>query len=90
MAKEKYTVSAQTKDISASTTIMPEKKYGAWFCVNTGTAVAKVMGYPLQPSEGLDFLNAVPAGSSWDTPIQIEINTGAVVRITRLQVREAK
>ena len=90
MAEKKYTVSAQTKDITLSTTIMPEKKYGAWFCVNTGTAVAKVMGYPLQPSEGLDFLNAVPAGSSWDTPIQIEISTGAVVRITRLQCRPVK
>ena len=90
MAEKKYTVSAQTKDYSASATIMPEKKYGAWFCVNTGTALAKVMGYPLQPNEGLNFLDAVPAGSSWDTPIQIEISAGAVVRITRLQCKEVK
>lgn len=90
MADKIYTVSAQTKDISASTTIMPEKKYGAWFCVNTGTAAAKVMGYELQPQEGLNFLDAVPAGSSWDTPITIEINAGAVIRITRLQCREVK
>ena len=87
MKEQKYTVSAQTKDISASTTIMPEKKYGAWFCVNQGTAAAKVMGYVLQPTEGLNFLDSVPAGSSWDTPIQIEITTGAVVRITRLQFK---
>ena len=78
-------VSATTQDWSISTTLMPERKYGAWFCVNQGTAVAKVMGYDLQPGEGLNFLNAVPAGSSWDTPIQIVITPGAVVRITRLQ-----
>lgn len=90
MADKNYTVSAQTKDISASTTIMPEKKYGAWFCVNQGTNTAKVMGYVLQPTEGLNFLDAVPAGSSWDTPIPIEISAGAVVRITRLQCREEK
>ena len=78
-------VSANTQDIESSTTLMPERKYGAWFCVNQGTAVAKVMGYELQPGEGLDFLNAVPAGSSWETPIQIVINAGASVRITRLQ-----
>lgn len=90
MADKIYTVSAQTKEISASTTIMPEKKYGAWMCVNTGTGVAKVMGYELQPSEGLDFLSAVPAGSSWDTPIQIELAAGAKIRITRLQFKEVK
>ena len=90
MTDKRYTVIAQTKEISTSTTIMPEKKYGAWMCVNTGTGVAKVMGYELQPSEGLDFLSAVPAGSSWDTPIQIELAAGAKIRITRLQCREAK
>ena len=78
-------VSATTLDISNSTTLMPERKYGAWFCINTGTAAAKVMGYDILPGEGLNFLNAVSAGSSWDTPIQIIINPGAVVRITRLQ-----
>lgn len=90
MEDKKYSVSAQTKEISTSTTIMPEKKYGAWMCVNTGTGVAKVMGYELQPSEGLNFLTAVPAGSSWDTPIQIELAAGAKIRITRLQVKEVK
>lgn len=83
--EKKYRVSATTLDITSSTTLSPERKYGAWFCVNIGTAAASVMGYELQPSEGLDFLNAVPAGSTWDTPIQIFINAGAKVRFTRLQ-----
>lgn len=90
MAKKKYIVSAQTKDYSASTTVMPERNYGAWMCVNTGTGVAKVMGYELQPSEGLNFLDAVPAGVAWDSPITIELAAGAVVRLTRLQFKETE
>ena len=84
---EKYTISASTQDVAVSTTIMPEKKYGGWMCVNTGTAAATVMGYTLQPGEGLDFLTAVPAGSSWATPIKIIINAGAVIRLTRMQCK---
>ena len=86
----KYKVSARTLDISASTTIMPENNFGAWLAVNTGTAAASVLGFPLQPGEGLDMTTAVPAGSVWDSPIPIIINTGAVVRITRLQYKEIK
>ena len=86
----KYTVSATAQDIKESTTLMPEKKYGGWMCVNTGTAIANVLGYDLQPGEGLDFMDAVPAGSSWATPIKIIINAGATVRITRLQYKEAQ
>ena len=78
-------VSGTTIDVKSSTTLMPERKYGAWMCVNIGTTNATVMGYDIAPGEGLSFLNAVPAGSTWDTPIQIIINPGAVVRITRLQ-----
>lgn len=87
---ERFKISATTIDVAKSITLMPEDKYGAWMCVNTGTADAVVMGYPLQPGEGLDFLNAVPAGGKWDSPIQIIINAGAVVRITRLQCRIIK
>ena len=78
-------VSGTTIDVKSSTSLMPERKYGAWMCVNIGTGSAKVMGYDLNPGEGLNFLNAVPAGSTWDTPIPIIINPGAIVRITRLQ-----
>lgn len=81
----RYRVLATNIDITQNTTIRPEKKYGAWMCVNQGTGVANVMGYDLQPGEGLNFLDSVPAGSSWETPIQVILNPGASVRITRLQ-----
>lgn len=80
-------VSARTESFSDSTTIMPQDGYGAWMCVNIGTAAAKVMGFELQPGEGLDFTKAVPAGCKWDSPIQIEITPGAIVRVMRLQYK---
>lgn len=80
-------VSARTESFSDSTTIMQQDGYGAWMCVNIGTAAAKVLGYTLQPGEGLDFTKAVPAGIKWDTPISIEITPGAIVRVTRLQYK---
>lgn len=80
-------VNARAEDFSASTTIMPQNEYGAWMCVNVGTAAAKVMGFELQPGEGLDLTKAVPAGCKWDSPIQIEITPGAVVRVMRLQYK---
>ena len=87
MAKEITRVSARTESFSASTTIRPQTGYGAWMCVNVGTAAATVMGFPLQPGEGLDLTSAVPAGARWDTDIQIDITPGAVIRIMRLQYK---
>lgn len=87
---KKYKVSATTQDITENTTLRPEEKYGAWMCVNIGTAIANVMGYELMPGEGLDFLKAVPFDGYWDTPIQIILNAGAKVRITRLQTVPVK
>ena len=89
MAKEKLftKVSARTESFSASTTIMPQDNYGGWMCVNIGTAAATVLGYSLQPGEGFDMTKAVPAGVKWDTPIQIEITPGAIVRVMRLQFK---
>lgn len=66
---------------------MPENDYGGWFAVNQGTSAANVLGYTLQPGEGLDMRDAVPAGSTWDKPIKIIINPGSVVRLTRLQYK---
>lgn len=85
-----YKVSVRTIDITANTKIMPENVFGGWMAVNTGTATASVMGYTLNPGEGLNFLEAVPAGSVWDTPIEVRVNTGAVVRFTRLQCKPIK
>lgn len=86
----KYKISADSQDVTQSTTLKPERRYGGWMAVNQGNTVASVMGYELQPGEGLNFLDAVPAGSEWDTAIQIIINGVGKVRITRLQALEIK
>lgn len=83
----RYKINTQTLDIEKNTTLIPEEKYGGWMAVNTGTAVAEVMGYPLQPGEGLNFLDALQPGDVWDTPIKIIPGAGGKVRITRLQAR---
>ena len=83
-------VTAQTLKITENTTLRPEARYGAWMAVNQGTSVATVMGYELQPGEGLNFFDAVPAGASWDTAIQIMPGAGGLVVITRLQYKEEK
>ena len=69
---------------------MPEKRFGGWLAVNQGTAAAKVIGYEIQPGEGLDMRDSVPVGSTYGSPITIEIQPGSVVRITRLQALSIK
>ena len=62
-----------------------DKKYGSWLAVNIGTAVAYVYGIPLQPGEGLsskDICNLNP-GDTWEEPIDIEVTTGAAIRLLR-------
>lgn len=88
--KNKYKVSAQTQIITDNTTVMPEQRYSGWMAANQGTATAIVMNYTLQPGEGLSFLDAVPVGCSWDTPIQIICEPGSKVVLTRLQYTESK
>lgn len=87
---ERYNITERTVNITESTTLMPEKQYGGWVAINQGTAAAKVLGYELQPGEGLDMRDSVPVGSVYGSPIKIEINPGAVVRITRLQATPVK
>lgn len=86
----RYRVSERTVNITVSTTLVQEDKYGGWMAVNVGTGVANVLGYDLQPGEGLNFFDAVPVGSIWDSPIQIIVPVGGKVRITRLQYKELK
>ncbi len=86
----KYKVSEVSQDITSSTTLVPEKKYGGWFAVNQGVSAAKIIGYDVQPGEGIDMRKAVPAGSMWGSPIQIIVGAGGLVRITRLQYMEMK
>ena len=85
---ERFNIVERTVNITESTTLMPEKKYGGWLAVNQGTAAAKVLGYELQPGEGIDMRDNVPAGSTYGSPIVIEIQPGAIIRITRLQALE--
>lgn len=87
---EKFNIVERTVNITESTTLMPEKKYGGWFAANQGTAAAKVIGYEIQPGEGLDMRDSVPVGCTYGSPITIEIQPGAVVRITRLQALPIK
>ena len=83
---KKYKISAETRQITTNTTLLPENKYGGWMAVNQGATTAKVFGYELQPGEGIDFRDCVPVDAYWDTPIQIIPGTGGLVVITRLQV----
>lgn len=84
---KRYRVSAVTTDVSKDTTFNPEDKYGGWFAINQGAVDAYVMGYKLQPGEGLDMRDACPVGCIWDTAIQVRPGVGGLVRITRLQAR---
>ena len=83
----KYRITDITETYFESTTVMPDK-FGGWMAVNTGTVNSFVVGYELQPVEGLDFKDAVPAGSTWEKPIAIKIGTGGSVRMTRLYANE--
>lgn len=56
--------------------------------VNTGTAVAIVDGYELQPGDSIDYTTLRPE-VIWDSPIMIDLsNTGSKIRITRLRYKE--
>ena len=82
-----YNINTTSVDIVTSTTLMPENNYGAWLVINTGTAVATVLGYDLQPGEGLssELICHLEPGDIWKSPIQIILSAGAKVRITRSQ-----
>lgn len=80
----RYKVTSRVQTITQNTRLN-EKEYGAWMCVNIGTAIAKVMGIDVQPGEGLNFLSALQPGDLWETPIDIELTAGAEIRIVRLK-----
>lgn len=86
----RYKITPVFQDIKENITVMPEPKYGGWMAVNTGTATATVLGYPLAPGESIDYRDIVRPGDIWDAPIQITITSGAVIRLTRLQCQPIK
>ncbi len=86
----RYNITERTIDIRESTTVMPEERYGGWFAANQGNVDVTINGYTIAPGKGMDMRNAVPAGSTWGSPIQIVVPTGGVVRLTRLQYNEIR
>ena len=80
-------VTAVVKTYTSSEVLAPDN-YGGWMCVNIGSAQATVMGYPLAPGEGLDFLQV--GNTTWLSTITMDIPAGAAIRITRLRFTEDK
>ena len=85
----KYKVTTNTIDITENTTIRPDKRFGGWLAVNTGTADATVDGYPLSPGDGLDMTHIRPE-IVWGSAIAIVLQSGAKIRFTRLIYSELK
>ena len=82
MAEIKKKVQALTQEYTESTILAPDG-FGGWMCVNTGAVDVKVMGVPLQPNKGLDFL--IVGETRWQTNIVMEIPAGGSVRVIRLR-----
>ena len=80
-------VTAVTQTYTSSQVLAPDN-YGGWMCVNIGSAQATVMGYPLAPGEGLNFLDV--AEHTWISTISMDIPAGAAIRITRLRYNDEK
>ena len=87
---ERYRVIDKVTNITESTVIMPERGFGGWLAANEGTADAKVLGFTLAPGEGFNNLDSVPVGSIYDSPIEIIITPGAVIRLLRRQATPIK
>lgn len=87
--EKNYRVKARVETI-ATTTRLTDEKYGGWMAVNTGSAACEVMGISLLPTEGISFLDAVPAGSYWTQPIDIVVNPGGQIRLVRMIYEEIK
>ena len=75
-------VQAITQTYTTSQVINPDG-FGGWMCVNIGSASATVLGYPLAPGEGLNFLYINT--DEWNAVITMDIPAGAAIRMTRLK-----
>ena len=74
-------VQALTQTYFSSQVVSPDG-FSGWMCANIGNAEATVMGYPLLPGEGLNFLDVQ---EEWATVITMDIPAGAAIRMTRLK-----
>lgn len=73
----------QSQTITANTTLMPDG-FGGWIALNIGTGNVKVDGFLLRPNMAVD-LSHLPWYVTWNSPIPIEVESGGVLRITRLK-----
>lgn len=80
---EMVQVVSRSQTVAANTTLMPEG-YGGWFAMNIGTGNVKVDGFVLEPNMQLDFSH-LPYNVLWNAPLQIEVASGGLLRITRLK-----
>ena len=78
----------QSQTITANTTLMPDG-FGGWIALNIGTGNVKVDGFVLQPNMAVD-LSHLPWSVTWNSPIPIEVESGGVLRITRLKYNAEK
>ena len=86
---ERYKIQSRVETITQNKKIT-DTTFGGWMALNIGTADCTVLGITLAPSEGLDMTNAVPAGSYWDSPIDITVQPGGAIRLIRLQYKRIK
>ena len=84
-----FNVQARVETITTNTRLT-DRKYGGWLAVNIGTAPCTVLGFTLNPSEGLDMRDVVPAGGHWTTPIDITVQPGGSIRLLRLITEPVK
>lgn len=81
---EMINVREVVKDITVSQRIDNDQdKCGGYEAINIGSALAKVNGYPIAPFEGITRMSGL-GRVILDSPIEIEISTGAKVRLTRM------
>ena len=78
-----YIVNKSVQIVEESTTIKKDN-LGGWWCVNQGTADAKVDEVVLAPDMGQDEYRDLPPNVIWADPIKIVCQPGAKVVVTML------
>ena len=74
----------QRAETITENTRLNDVTFSGWKCVNIGTGVVEVYGVPLQPGEGLDYMNCMRPGDKWQEPIDIAVQPGGALRLLRL------
>ena len=61
--------------IITESTVITDTDFSGWMAVNTGNANVIVDDVELQPTQGLNFLTAIPPTKKYLTPIRVQIPT---------------